>query len=64
MIKEVEIKKETFRTEEGEIKEYNSIKLTLLDKTFTLYPKTESKQLLNYLIDVELEAQEDKPTNF
>lgn len=57
MIKEVEITKEAFKTEDGEVKQYNSIKLTVLDKTFSLYPKPESKQLFNYLIDVELQSK-------
>jgi len=60
MVKEVTITKEAFKTEDGEIREYNSIKLTVLDKTFSLYPKSEQKSLLNYLIDVELDAEKDK----
>ena len=53
---EVEIKKDSFKGDDGQNHDYNSIKLTILDKTFSLYPKTEDKKLLNYLIDAALEA--------
>ncbi|MDE6060700.1 MAG: hypothetical protein K2G31_04450 [Clostridia bacterium] len=56
MVKEVEITRESFKGEDKQEHAYNSIKLTIMDKTFSLYPKSEQKSLLNYLIDVELEA--------
>lgn len=54
MEKTVTITKETFKNEKGETIPYVSIRLNVLDKTFNLYPKSEYKQLFNYLIEAEL----------
>ena len=54
MEKKVEITKEKFTNDKGETIPYVSVRIEVLDKTFSLYPKSEDKKLFNYLIEAEL----------
>lgn len=51
-------KKSTFTNDKGESVSYNQYYVDLGDKRFYLYPKTEKKELFNYLANIEIEKRD------
>ncbi len=60
MKKEVTIMKQSFKSENGVEHYYNAITLEIGGKSFNLFARADDKKLLNYLIDQELQDEEDE----